>query len=181
MVDCWLWSIDAAPASFSVLSFAILFLSRSLLFYSSYFSVSQYLGSSFVNCILSLSLFLTLSMFLFRHVLQYFALLGLYDGFIFMRFQSLKIKVGMYYGQLCKSNVNIRFMKALHCNWKSKFWSMASVCKHVHLAFRKKTFWPRFLLVRKSAGRSLMYQFNLRGNITMVNNDIKYAVVFTIC
>ena len=46
-----------------------------------------------VNCFLSLSLFLILSMFLFRSVLQYFALLVLYDGFIFVRFQSLKTKI----------------------------------------------------------------------------------------
>ena len=74
-------------------------------------------------------------------------------------------------------------MKILHCNWKSKFWSVASVCKHAHLAIRKKTFGPRFLLVRKSVGRNLMYQVNLydAGNITMVNNDRKYAIVFTIC
>ena len=74
-------------------------------------------------------------------------------------------------------------MKILHCNWKSKFWSVASVCKHAHLPIRKKTFGPRFLIVRKSVGRNLMYQFNLydAGNITMVNNDRKYTIVFTIC
>ena len=88
----------------------------------------------------------------------------------------------MYYGQLWKSNVNIQLMKTLHCNWKSKFSIVASVCKHAHLVIIKKTFGPRFLLVRKSVGWNLMYHFNLcdAGNIIMVNNDIKYAMVFTI-
>ena len=89
----------------------------------------------------------------------------------------------MYYGDLYKTNVNIRLMRTLYCNWKSKFCSAASVYKHAHLAIRKKTSEPRFLFVRKSVGRYLMYQFNScdAGNIIMVNNNRKYAIMFTIC
>ena len=150
-MDSWFSSIDAtANVSFCLLSFANLFVSRSFLFCSSFFSVSQYVRNSLVNCFLSLSLFLILSMFLFRYVLQYFALLALYDGFFFVRLQSLNV-----FGQLWKLNINIRLMQILHCNWKSKFWNVASICIHAHVAIKKKIFGPRFLLVRKSLGQNL--------------------------
>ena len=89
----------------------------------------------------------------------------------------------MYYGDLYETNVNIRLMRTLYCNWKSKFWSAVSVYKHAHLANRKKTSGPRFLFVRKSVGWYLMYQFNScdAGNRTMVTNDRKYAIMFTTC
>ena len=61
----------------------------------------------------------------------------------------------MYFGQLWKPNVNIRLMKILYCNWKPKFWSVASVCKHIHVAIKKKTFGLRFLFARKSVGQNL--------------------------
>ena len=80
----------------------------------------------------------------------------------------------MYFGQLWKPNVNIRLMKILYCNWKPKFWSVASVCKHIHVAIKKKTFGLRFLLARKSVcWAELTYHFSLcdAGNIIMVNND----------
>ena len=99
LIDSWFWSIDAAAiVSFSLLSFANLFLSWSFLFCSSYFSVPQYLRYFLVTYFLSLSLFLILSTFLFWYVLQCFALLALYDSFIFARFPSLEIKAWMYFG-----------------------------------------------------------------------------------
>ena len=89
----------------------------------------------------------------------------------------------MYFGRLQKSNVNIRLMKILHCDWKSKFWSVASVCKHAHVAIKKNAFGPRFLLVRKSVERNLMDHFSScdAGNTVIVNHDKKYDMVFTIC
>ena len=54
----------------------------------------------------------------------------------------------------CKQSINI-----LHCNWKPR--DGASVCKHAHVAIKKKNFRPRILRVRKFVGRNLMYRFNL--------------------
>ena len=81
----------------------------------------------------------------------------------------------MYFEQLGKLNVNIRVMKILHCDWKSKCWNVASVSKYAHVAIKKKTFGPRFLHVRKSVRQNLMYRFSLNDarNIIIVNNDSK--------
>ena len=110
-------------------------------------------------------------------------MLALYDGLIFVRdFKAWKSKFE-YFGQLWQSNVNNLLIRILRCNWKSKFWSVAFVYKQAHVAIKKKTFGPQFLLVHKSVGGTLIYHFSLcdAGKIIIIINDIKkYGKVFTI-